>query len=152
MSRLRKFFCLMLSLSIFSYSIPAFAIVNSTTLASEAVMFELTDEQMLQAVGGSGNVDATMSDYVKFDPGIPAVAEAVISNRANISVPYSLDVVDFNTGNVLENLDSGTLAQGETKLVKGTPTIANRSYVRIKIGNPSLGLEAIDSASLQTIR
>ena len=100
------------------------------------------------AAGVSGNVDATMSEYVKFDPTKPPIAEAVVSNRSTISVPYILEVMDIN-GLALEELASGTLEPGETKVISGSATVLNKASVRVKVGRVG-GLQAIDTAWLIT--
>lgn len=145
MKVLRKFMCLVLCLSLSTYTLPVFAAVTVT--GEEAFKAELTDMEM-QLLIGAGNVDATMSEYVKFDPTVPPIAEAVISNRSIISVPYVLEVMDIN-GVTLEELASGTLVSGETKVISGTATVANKHSVRIRVGGP-FGLEAIDTAWLIT--
>ena len=145
MKVLRKFMCLVLCLSLSTYTLPAFAAVSLS--GEEAFKAELTDMEM-QLLIGAGNVDATMSEYVKFDPTVPPIAEAVISNRSIISVPYVLEVMDIN-GVTLEELASGTLVSGETKVISGTATVANKHSVRIRVGGP-FGLEAIDTAWLIT--
>lgn len=126
MKVLHKFMSLVLCLSLTAFSLPVLA------------------------AGASGSVDATMSEYVKFDPTKPPIAEAVVSNRSNITVPYILEVMDIN-GVALEELASGELEPGETKIISGSATVLNKSSVRVKVGTTG-GLQAIDTAWLITRR
>ena len=144
MKVLRKFLHLVLCISLSTYTLPVFA---ASSLQSEEIFkTELSDKEMQLAVGGSGSVDATMSEYIKFDPTKPPVAEAVVTNRSNISVPYILEVMDMQ-GVSLEELASGTLQPGETKVISGTATVADKSSVRVKIGH-TYGPSAVDTAWL----
>ena len=145
MKILRKIICLVLAASLSTYTLPVLA--ASSIQDNEIRKTELTDEQMLHFVG-AGNVDATMSEYVKFDPTLPPVAEAVVSNRSLISVPYLLEVMDIN-GVALEELASGTLAPGETKVISGTATVQDKNSVRVTVGG-AFGLQSIDTAWLIT--
>ena len=147
MKALRKFLYLFLCVSLTTYTLPVFAV---TSLQEEAFKMELSDKEMQTLIGGSGSVDATMSEYVKYDPNLPPVAQAVVTNRSNISMPYALEVMDMQ-GVTLEGLASGTLAPGETKVIQGTATVANKSSVRVKIGH-DYGPSAIDTAYLVTRR
>ncbi len=149
MKALRKIMCLVLCFALSSYTLPLFAAVASQ--AEVLTRVELTDQEMQKIVGGTGSVDATMSEYIRYDPNVAPVAQAVISNRSNISLPYVLEIMDFN-GKSLEVLASGTLAAGETKIVSGSgsPGVNNRS-VRVKLGG-DVGIMAIDTAFLITKR
>lgn len=148
MKAIRKFLYLVLCVSLTTYTLPVFA-VNSLQ-GEEVYKTELSDKEMLTLVGGSGSVDATMSEYIKYDPNLPPVAEAVVTNRSNISMPYVLEVMDMQ-GVTLEELATGTLAPGETKVISGGATVANKSSVRVKIGH-TYGPSAVDTAYLITRR
>ena len=148
MSAIRKCLCLILCLAMSTYTLPVFAAASHA--GEEILKMELTDDEMRLAVG-AGNVDATMSEYIRFEPNTPPVAEAVVANRSLLTVPYALEVTDTN-GAVLEELASGTLAPGETKIVSGTATVANKSTVRIRVGGVGNGLQAVDTAYLSTRR
>ncbi len=152
MKKLHKLLCLFLSFVLSTYTLPVFAAtVELSSLQSEMqVKIELTDSEMQTIVGGTGSVDATMSEYIRYDPTSAPKAEAVVSNRSTISLPYILEVMDIN-GVSLEVLASGTLAVGETKIITGVATVANRSSVRVKVGG-DVGLVAIDTAYLITKR
>ena len=147
MKVLRKGLYLMLCLTISTYTLPVYA--AGLLSGEEKLKTELTDQEMQHAVG-AGNVDATMSEYVKYDPNKAPIAEAVVSNRSLLTVPYILEVMDLN-GAPLEELASGTLAPGETKVISGTATVRNKSSVRVKVGGGN-GLVAIDTAWLITKR
>ena len=148
MKVLHKFLSLVLCLSLTTYTLPVFAVES---LQSEEIFkVELSDQEMQVAVGGSGSVDAVMSEYVKFDPNKSPVAEAVVTNRSNISVPYTLEVMALN-GAPLEELASGSLAPGETKVISGIATVINKSSVRVKVGQ-AYGPKAVDTAWLITRR
>lgn len=148
MNILRKYLCLMLCLVMSTYTLPVLAAGIQTS--EEMLKTELTDEQMQHAVG-AGNVDATMSEYVRFDPTQKPVAEAVVSNRSLLTLPYVLEITDTN-GVALEELATGILAPGETKVVSGSGTGTNVSTVRITVGSAGSGLVAIDTAYLKTQR
>ena len=149
MKAIRKFLCLVLCLSLSTYTLPVLA--AGSMQSEEVVKIELTDIEMQKAIGGSGNVDAVMSEYVKFEPGKPPIAQATVTNRSNISVPYILEVMDIN-GVALEELASGTLVPGESKVISGTATVAIKSSVRVKVGGNIAGLMAVDTAWLITRR
>ena len=144
MKTLRKFLYLVLCASLTTYTMPVFAVTSMS--AEQAYKTELSDQEMQTLVGGSGSVDATMSEYVKYDPNLPPVAQAVVSNRSNISMPYVLEVMDMQ-GVTLEELASGTLAPGESKVIQGTATVADKGSVRVKVGH-NYGPSAIDTAWL----
>jgi len=117
MKTVRKFLSLFLSICIASYTIPA-----STTAGvdQDYVKVELSDEEMSEAVGASGSLDVTMADY-----NTPmSKATAVLANRTSLVCNYSMDVVNGSSGAIIENLASGSLAQGQATLISGTPTIA----------------------------
>ena len=146
MKMFKKIICVVLSLTLSTYTLPVLA--ASSLQFDEQLKIELTDAEMLSMVGGSGNVDAVMSEYVKYDPNMPPIAEATVTNRSNITVSYVLDVMDLN-GVSLEQLATGSLAPGESKVISGTATVQNKSSVRVKVGGTA-GLVAIDTAWLQT--
>ena len=56
--------------------------------------------------------------------------------------------MDFN-GASLEQLATGTLAPGETKIISGTATVLNKSSIRVKVAGAN-GLVAVDTAWLLT--
>ncbi len=148
MKALRKIMCLVLCFALSSYTLPLFA-ATAAVQSESLVRIELTDQEMQKIVGGTGSVDATMSEYIRYDPKVAPIAQAVISNRSNISLPYVLEIMDLN-GNSLEVLVSGTLAAGETKIISGSgsPGI-NKGSVRVKLGG-DVGIMAIDTAYLIT--
>ncbi len=152
MKKLYKLLSLTLCFVLSTYTLPVFAAASElSNLNSELLIkIELTDSDMQTIVGGTGSVDATMSEYIRYDPTRAPIAEAVVSNRSTISLPYILEVMDIN-GVSLEVLASGTLAVGETKIISGVATVANRSSVRVKVGG-DVGLVAVDSAYLITKR
>ncbi len=98
MKKLHKLLCLFLSFVLSTYTLPVFAAtVELSSLQSEMqVKIELTDSEMQTIVGGTGSVDATMSEYIRYDPTSAPKAEAVVSNRSTISLPYILEVMDIN--------------------------------------------------------
>lgn len=145
MKVLRKFLCLVLCLSLSTYTIPVLA--AGSVQSEEVVKIELSDGEMQKVVGGSGSVDAVMSEYIKYDPNQRPIAQATVTNRSNISVPYVLEVMDYQ-GVTLEELASGTLVPGESKVISGVATGANISSVRVKVGGNIAGLTAIDTAWL----
>ena len=152
MKVLHKYICLLLCLSMSTYTLPVFAAASLAGTAQAETVFktELSDQAMQMLVGGSGNVDATMSEYIKYDPNLPPVAQAVVTNRSTITVPYVLEVMTMQ-GESLEELASGNLAPGETKVISGIATVADKSSVRVKVGQ-SYGPSAVDTAYLITKR
>ena len=148
MKSFKKLMCIVLSLALSTYTLPVLA--GSSLQSDEQYKVELTDAEMFSLVGGSGNVDAVMSEYVNYDPHKAPIAEATVTNRSNITVSYVLDVMDIN-GVSLEQLATGTLAPGESKVISGTATVQNKSSVRVKVGGTA-GLVAVDTAWLVTKR
>ncbi|VAW98375.1 hypothetical protein MNBD_GAMMA22-2473 [hydrothermal vent metagenome] len=131
MKALRKIMCLVLCFALSSYTLPLFAATASQ--AESLARVELTDQEMQKIIGGTGSVDATMSEYIRYDPKVAPVAQAVISNRSNISLPYVLEIMTIN-GVSLEVLASGTLAAGETKIISGSGSPGvNKGSVRVKL-------------------
>ena len=148
MKSFKKLICVVLSLALSTYTLPVFA--GSSLQSDEQYKIELTYAEMFSSVGGSGSVDAVMSEYIRSEPNKPPIAEATVTNRSNITVSYILDVMDYN-GLSLEQLATGTLAPGESKVISGTPTVASKHSVRVKVGGTA-GLVAIDTAYLRVIR
>jgi len=140
METLRKYLSYVLCLCVSSYALPVFA--GGPAIDEVATRVELTDEAMNQAIGASGNVDATMADYTKAG----SAASAVIANRSTVGVNYSLDVVNSD-GVVLENLSAGSMNSGVAMIIGGTPTIAQNKYVQARVWNAGVpGLESKDSS------
>ncbi|MCW8901665.1 MAG: hypothetical protein OQK75_06895 [Gammaproteobacteria bacterium] len=149
MKMFKKLMCMVLSLALSTYTLPVLAATSSpSSHGEESYKIELKDAEMMLIVGGSGSVDAVMSEYIMHDPNTAPIAEATVTNRSNITVSYTLDVMDIS-GTSLEILTSGSLAPGESKVISGTATVADKSSVRVKVGGTA-GLVAIDTAYLLT--
>jgi len=141
MKRLRRWLTLLVCVSVSIYALPAFP--SDVSSGGHAVVKRsLDDDEMAKAVGGNGSVDAIMADYSTGG----GEAQAVIANRTTIPTNYSLEVIDSN-GSILENLVSGTLNSGEAMLLRGTPTIADNSRVRVRVWNSGVpGMTASDTS------
>ena len=138
MKTLRKYLSLLLCLCVSTYALPVFA--STATVKDHYVKIELSDTAMAQAVGGNGNVDATMSEYKN------GVASAVIANRSSLQTNYTLSVIDTN-GGVVETLASGVLDTDQAMVVSGTPTDQNGAWVQVRVWNSGVpGLEAVDTS------
>ncbi len=143
MHTLRKYLCYVLSLCMSISSLPAFA-QHAVPLPKGLQKVELTDTALAAAVGGSGSLDAVMTDYKLGG----TKAEAVVANRTNLYCDYQLNLVDLN-GVIVQTLASGTLAPNKAAVIKGTPPAGgtNNRYIQARIFSTGLpGLESKDSS------
>ncbi len=137
MKKLRKSLSLLLCLCIATYTSPVFAFA---TVKGDFSKVELSDAALDQAVGGSGSVDATMSDYSS------GQASAVLANRSTLYCTYALSTVDIN-GTILETFKTGSIAPGEALVVAGTPTDPTQKFIQARVWSPGIpGIEAKDSS------
>ena len=143
MKEMKRFLAVFLSVCMSCYTLPVFAAQSNVANSSEAaVIVSISDQQMIELVGGSGGVDAKVSDY----PSAGEDASAVIVNRSSsLTLPYSLVGTDIGR-NVTEVIASGSLSPNTAIIVNGPVTSPSTYVLQAKIGGTGIrALESIDS-------
>ena len=117
-----------------------------------AFTYELNSKELSQLVGGVApftiaRVRVDVSDYSVEDRDSGQVATAVFVNQTDEQVSYTFEVISID-GSVLEVLESGVVAAGETLTSNVAPTVSYKGLgkgLRGRIWNEnSLGVESQD--------
>lgn len=121
------------------YSLPLFASVDQVEPAANEL-----NEQAMEGIIGSGNVDVEMADYKLGG----TTAKAKIANRTSLFVNYEMNVTDSN-GVTQQTITSGSIGPGEVVLIEGNPPYGGTAnqYIQVRAFNTGLGaMEAVDSS------
>ena len=143
MKEMKRFLAVFLSVCMSCYTLPVIAAQSNAASCSEAaIIVSISDQQMIELVGGSGGVDVKVSDY----PTNGDDASAVIVNRSSaLTLPYSLVGTTISRG-VTEVIASGSLSPNTAIIVSGPVTSPSTYVLQAKIGGNGIpALEALDS-------
>lgn len=143
MKKLSKYITALLCLCMTCYTLPSFASSNQSIDTGVSIV-ELSDAEMSKLVGANGSVDANVADYKQAG----GQAKAVFANRSTLSCSYTLNATDTN-GNVLEVLETGTVAPGEAIVAVGTPADSSVNTIVGRIWNA--GVPGLDSKDFSMV-